>query len=227
MRSSKKGLADLKQVYKEIQAEKQKQAAIEPSVVGPDKKAQQTSDLKMFARVTQSVTPLNVEARKLHKPAQQQSDLLVNRRKRAIGESAKTSTQVKPSIAISDGAIAIMSRIDATEDSVAFAAPGVGPDISRKLKQAYWPVGAELDLHGLNAEQARTSVANFIEHSRDFGTRCVRIVHGKGYGSKQGQPVLRQLVTHWLTQINAVQAFTAAPASHGGAGALLVLIRLP
>ncbi|EJC60989.1 hypothetical protein QWA_17250 [Alcaligenes faecalis subsp. faecalis NCIB 8687] len=35
----------------------------------------------------------------------------------------------------------------------------------------------------------------------EHGLRCVRIVHGTGYGSRNGEPVLRHAVRRWLTQL--------------------------
>ena len=42
---------------------------------------------------------------------------------------------------------------------------------------------AELDLHGLNRDGARSEVALFLAHCQSHSYRCVRIIHGKGNGS--------------------------------------------
>ncbi|CPN47956.1 Smr domain [Bordetella pertussis] len=57
------------------------------------------------------------------------------------------------------------------------------------------------------------------------GVRCVRIVHGKGYGSQGLEPVLKDKARTWLVQKADVLAFSEAPERGGGAGALLVLLR--
>ncbi|CFO00923.1 Probable DNA endonuclease SmrA [Bordetella pertussis] len=57
------------------------------------------------------------------------------------------------------------------------------------------------------------------------GIRCVRIVHGKGYGSQGLEPVLKDKARTWLVQKADVLAFSEAPERGGGAGALLVLLR--
>ncbi|WP_195827975.1 Smr/MutS family protein, partial [Bordetella pertussis] len=54
---------------------------------------------------------------------------------------------------------------------------------------------------------------------------CVRIVHGKGYGSQGLEPVLKDKARTWLVQKADVLAFSEAPERGGGAGALLVLLR--
>jgi DNA-nicking Smr family endonuclease len=67
----------------------------------------------------------------------------------------------------------------------------------------------------------------FIENSQNHATRCVCIIHGVGYGSANGQPVLPLRVRQWLKQLPPVSAFVQAPKAYGGAGALLALLKLP
>ncbi|CPO65095.1 Probable DNA endonuclease SmrA [Bordetella pertussis] len=83
----------------------------------------------------------------------------------------------------------------------------------------------ELDLHGLRVEQARHAVLSFLDECLEHGIRCVRIVHGKGYGSQGLEPVLKDKARTWLVQKADVLAFSEAPERGGGAGALLVLLR--
>jgi len=52
----------------------------------------------------------------------------------------------------------------------------------------------------------------------------VRIVHGKGLGSRQREPVLKGLLRKWLLR-EEVLAFSQAPAAQGGSGAVLVLLK--
>jgi DNA-nicking Smr family endonuclease len=59
------------------------------------------------------------------------------------------------------------------------------------------------------------------------GLRCVRVIHGKGLGSLNRQPVLKEKVMKWLTQRQEVIAFCQAPPFAGGGGALLVLLKSP
>ena len=120
-----------------------------------------------------------------------------------------------------------LAEIQLGADVVVLAAPGIGPAVLRQLRRAFWPVGARLDLHGLNSDQARARVLAFIENSQNHRTRCVCIIHGVGYGSANGQAVLPVRVRQWLKQLSAVSAFAQAPQAHGGAGALLALIRSP
>jgi DNA-nicking Smr family endonuclease len=113
------------------------------------------------------------------------------------------------------------------DPSVAYARPGVGPDVVRKLRKRLWPVQDELDLHGMMRDEAREQVSAFIHRASRRGVRCVRIVHGRGYGSPKGEPVLRAMLHSWLVQMekDEVVAFCVAGKKDGGHGALIVLLK--
>jgi DNA-nicking Smr family endonuclease len=102
---------------------------------------------------------------------------------------------------------------------------GLGRDVLRKLRRGHWVVQDALDLHGLNREEARLSLAQFLGACLKRGLRCVRIVHGKGLRSPGKEPVLKGKVQLWLARREEVLAFCEAPANQGGSGALLVLLR--
>ena len=104
-----------------------------------------------------------------------------------------------------------------------FLRPGHSPDLLRKLRRGEWRVEDELDLHGLNRIQAAHAVGDFLDQA--LGMRCVRIVHGKGRGSKNREPVLKGKLRQWLPRREEVLGFCQAPAAHGGGGAVLVLLR--
>ncbi|MEA3193593.1 MAG: hypothetical protein QOD26_1926, partial [Betaproteobacteria bacterium] len=88
----------------------------------------------------------------------------------------------------------------------------------------HWVVEDELDLHGMNRQSAALAVLDFLKASKKRRLRCVRIVHGKGLGSHQRQPVLKGLLRKWLRRED-VLAFSQAPAAQGGSGAVLVLLK--
>lgn len=112
-----------------------------------------------------------------------------------------------------------------TDDGLSFRREGVGPDTVTRLRRGHWAIQAEIDLHGLRREEARDELAAFLRDALQRGQRCLRVVHGKGHGSPGRQPVLKARVQRWLGQSDAVLAFTQASAAHGGAGAVLVLLR--
>jgi DNA-nicking Smr family endonuclease len=111
------------------------------------------------------------------------------------------------------------------DPTLSYAAPGVGPDVVRKLRKRHWPVQDELDLHGMTRDTARDQVGDFLRRAMKRGLRCVRVIHGKGYGSAGGEPVLRSMVHSWLVQKDEVVAFCVANKADGGHGALIVLLK--
>ena len=111
------------------------------------------------------------------------------------------------------------------DDQLSFRRPGIGTDVTRKLRQGHWSIQRQLDLHGLRTEDARTALTGFIRDACQQGLRCVRIVHGKGLGSPGKAPVLKHKVHGWLVQKNEILAFVQARPAEGGAGAVVVLLK--
>ena len=83
----------------------------------------------------------------------------------------------------------------------------------------------ELDLHGLTARHAHKTLEMFLRDCHRRRIRCVHIIHGKGYGSEDRQPVLKQKLNLWLRQRHDVLAFCSATRRDGGTGAAYVLLR--
>lgn len=110
-------------------------------------------------------------------------------------------------------------------DALLFVRPGVPSAALRKLKRGGWVLRAELDLHGMRGDEARLAVAAFLHDCLRRDLRCVRIIHGKGLGSKNREPVLKHKVRHWLMQRDEVLAFCQARQVDGGAGAVVVLLK--
>ncbi|NDF45835.1 MAG: DNA mismatch repair protein MutS [Betaproteobacteria bacterium] len=110
------------------------------------------------------------------------------------------------------------------DDQMSFRRPGIGTDVTRKLRKGEWSIQGQIDLHGLRSDEARNAVGQFIRDAKRMGWRCVRVVHGKGLGSPGKEPVLKSKVQRWLVQKNEVLAFVQAKPSDGGAGALVVLL---
>jgi DNA-nicking Smr family endonuclease len=82
-------------------------------------------------------------------------------------------------------------------------------------------------LHRLNRSEARDALADFLLQARGNGWRCVRVIHGKGLGSPNREPVLKNTVRRWLAQRDEVLAYCEPPHHGGGGGAVLVLLKSP
>jgi DNA-nicking Smr family endonuclease len=122
------------------------------------------------------------------------------------------------------GPVSIDDALDSGEELV-YLSEGLSRQVLRRLRSGHWVVQDEIDLHGLNRVTAAEAVAQFLRASAARGVRCVRIVHGKGHGSRNREPVLKAKLRKWLPRREEVLAFCQAPAAQGGAGALLVLLR--
>jgi DNA-nicking Smr family endonuclease len=114
-----------------------------------------------------------------------------------------------------------------TGEELVFCRPGVPGSAMRKLRRGGWVIRGELDLHGHTGDEARVALAAFLNRCMLEERRCVRIIHGKGYGSKNRLPVLKNKVRHWLMQREDVLAFCQARAVDGGSGAVVVLLKSP
>lgn len=108
-----------------------------------------------------------------------------------------------------------------------FQRASVGRRTMRKLARGGYSVQAELDLHGMTVAEAKERLSDFIEYSVIAGNLCVRIVHGKGLGSGNRGPVLKNAVNRWLRNWDSVLAFVSTPQVDGGTGAVYVLLRRP
>jgi len=114
------------------------------------------------------------------------------------------------------------------EEYVEAAVKGLDRRIVKKLRRGEFSIQAHLDLHGFRREEARRMVAEFIARSHVEGKRCVLIIHGRGLGSRDNIPVLKEKLTSWLTRGaigKHVLAFTSARQWDGGVGAVYVLLR--
>ncbi len=112
-------------------------------------------------------------------------------------------------------------------DEAAFLRSGLPRRVLTDLRRGRWIVQAELDLHGLTRDDARSELGRFLATRLTRGERCVRVIHGKGHGSPGRIAVLKQLSRNWLAQREEILAFCQARPHDGGDGAVLVLLRAP
>lgn len=141
---------------------------------------------------------------------------------------ARKLTQAEDDAAVLRESLSDLFEVDhylEEDPALNYAAPGVGPDVVKKMRKGHWPVQDELDLHGLRRDDARDAIGDFLRKSAMRNHRCVCVIHGRGFGSKSQEPVLKSMVHSWLVQKEEVVAFCQARPSEGGEGALIVLLR--
>lgn len=116
------------------------------------------------------------------------------------------------------------SALDTGEEP-SYIREGFSPMLLRRLRRGHWVPERELDLHGATREQARELLATFLKECVRRRARCVRVIHGKGLGSKNREPVLKAKVRVWLAHRDEVLAYCQTPPTMGGSGAMLVLLK--
>ena len=110
-------------------------------------------------------------------------------------------------------------------DELLFARPGIQKQTLKKLRRGQFAIEAELDLHGMTVEVARNALSEFLKKCMARSQRCVRIVHGKGLGSINKQPIIKNKVNNWLRQRDEVLAYCSARQIDGGTGAIYLLLK--
>ena len=83
-----------------------------------------------------------------------------------------------------------------------------------------------ISLRQKTQEEARRLLENFLRARQIRGDRFVSVIHGKGYNSADGRPVLAQRVPGWLAgwKPELVAAWGEARRDDGGSGALYVVL---
>ncbi|NYT67889.1 Smr/MutS family protein [Pusillimonas noertemannii] len=173
-------------------------------------------DKALFRQAVKSVQPLAPSNRAVLPPVPAAPDRILKERRQAA-----SGTEAPAPAPVSDHYASPLLAPDASH----FVQAGHGPDLLKGLARGKWPASATLDLHGANLDEARLRLDGFLRSCLQHGVRCVRIVHGKGYGSKNNAPVLKDTARRWLTQLDDVMAYTECDERDGGSGAVLVLLR--
>jgi DNA-nicking Smr family endonuclease len=204
-------LSDLKLVKKEIEAQAAREAALAAQKALDAKRKAAASNL--FQAAIGKVQPMTPPQRAALAPAPPQP----------IPKQQQLDEAAALQEAISDE-VDVTTLLD-TDEHLSFRRPGVGTDVTQKLRKGKWSIQKQIDLHGYRSDEAREALGAFIRESHKQGIRCVRVVHGKGLGSPGKTPVLKDKVHKWLVQKSEVVAFVQAQPAQGGAGALVVLLQ--
>ncbi len=181
----------------------------------PMGKREDDEDAALWARVTESATPLGKSrARAAVPPAPRPAKRKAGASPAPPKPAAKAPAKPLP------------------------AAPGPSFDrqVARKLDSGKLAVEARLDLHGLKQKEAHAALRGFLKSAQAKGHRHVLVITGKGADRERARSfyeedergVLRQSVPHWLVLPDLaplVVSFSPAPRRLGGDGALYVRLR--
>ena len=206
-----KNFGELKSLRKELKAQEEARRAADAERKRREKEARTDADL--FRRTVGNVAPLSKVDKftvPVPRPLPIARQFLADERA-ALQESLSDEFSVETLLE--------------TDGALSFARDGIGPDTLRKLRRGHWIIQSQLDLHGLRRDEAREALAQFLRNATKRGLRCVRVIHGKGLGSINKEPVLKNKVRSWLVQKEEVIAFCQARAIDGGSGALVVLLK--
>ena len=205
-----KSLQDLEAMRKKLADNAKAQTLAEQARIATEKRAE--AERNLFTRAVGKVAPIASQER-VWSPPQRPTP-------RPLQQDLDDEAVMQESMS---DEFDITTLLDA-DDQLSFRRPGIGTDVTRKLRKGEWSIQGQIDLHGLRSDEARNAMGQFIRDAKRMGWRCVRVVHGKGLGSPSKEPVLKSKVQRWLVQKNEVLAFVQAKPSDGGGGALVVLL---
>ena len=97
-------------------------------------------------------------------------------------------------------------------------------DKRRRLKNK--KPDAEIDIHGLNRDEAWQKMETFFRESKDSGREKILVIHGKGNHST-GEAVLKRMVLEFIEHCPFAGESGRGKAAAGGEGATWVLLKEP
>ena len=172
----------------------------------------------LFQQAMVGVKPLGRERRAGRQRATVNADAAARRRNEAVAQKAAPNPLV-------DAGIEPLDPWYVLE----FKRSGVQNGVYRKLRQGRYDIEAQLNLHGMTVQRARRELFEFVVQASEMGLRTVLVIHGKGENSPAApnapSAVIKGYVSHWLGQLDNVQAYHSARPNHGGTGAVYVLLR--
>jgi DNA-nicking Smr family endonuclease len=175
-------------------------------------------DEKLFAEAMSGVTPMEAHDESL--PPEPKLKAVPSREEQEEAEVM----QALRDLVEGDAPLSIHQ----TDEAIEGAVDGLDARIMSKLRRGEFSVQDHLDLHGFTRDEAREKVEAFLLEAIAQGKRCVLIIHGRGHGSKDHIPVLKNALKSWLQRralSKKVLAFSTAQAFDGGAGAIYVLLK--
>ncbi|MFC1886537.1 Smr/MutS family protein [Thermodesulfobacteriota bacterium] len=190
-------------------------ASVHDQQTGPESLLK--NDTELFLEAMSDVTPILIKNR-IH-PNTQTSIPSISEEQ---DPDAETLLQLNDLIRYGKG-----FKVEYTSEYIEGSGYTANREVSRRLHRGDFSIQAHLDLHGLNAAQAKEAFDQFLKDSITSGKRAVLIVHGRGLSSP-AEPVLKTKVVKWITYgpwRKWIIAYSSARLCDGGAGATYLLLR--
>jgi DNA-nicking Smr family endonuclease len=99
-----------------------------------------------------------------------------------------------------------------------YVAYGADRRVLSLLDEAPFPAQYEVDLHGHTVDEAANAIAALFQIMNERRLTHIRIIHGVGWHSKHGRPLLKAYINRWLKGNPDIVAFASARRSDGGVG---------
>lgn len=112
-----------------------------------------------------------------------------------------------------------------SHDPLEYRRDGIQLGVVERLRHGGYPPEAHLHLQRRPLTECRRELFGFIRDAHAHGLRSLMIVHGRGREDDSPANVLRSYLAKWLAQFEEVQAYASAPASQGGLGVTLIMLK--
>jgi DNA-nicking Smr family endonuclease len=96
-----------------------------------------------------------------------------------------------------------------------------------RLRNGFYSIQGQIDLHGLSREEAQKEVEEYIAQMSRFHSCCIKIIHGRGINSPTDRATLKESLQNLLCtrkMSRHVVAYSSAQFNDGGVGAVYVLL---
>ncbi|WP_199609411.1 DNA endonuclease SmrA [Flocculibacter collagenilyticus] len=111
------------------------------------------------------------------------------------------------------------------DEILSFKRGGVQEGVFKNLRLGKYVIDATLNLQGVNLQQSRVQLFQFMQDCMKRNIRAILISHGTGKHSKPHPALLKSYINKWLQELTEVLAFHTALKHHGSYGATYVLLK--
>ena len=118
----------------------------------------------------------------------------------------------------------VYSKVDGNT-KLEFCRAGENNNIFKRLRQGKIRCEETKDLHSLTVNEVEHELEKFFNDCKYHGLSCVLIIHGKGLGSKEKFPIIKNKLNEFLREHPMVWGFCSAQQKHGGTGAIYLLFK--